>query len=453
MALSGLEIYKLTPKKNCRECGVATCMAFAMALANGKAKAEACPYLSDEAKAALGSAAEPPVRLVTVGSGERKVEAGDEHVLFRHEKTFYHPAAFAIVLADTLSAEEQTAKLARISALEFERVGIMMRVNMVAVEGLSNDPGLFRAASERAAATGLPLVLVSRDPGLLAAALESPVVRESKPLLYGVTPANLEATLPLAIGAGVPVALCGSLDEMAEMAEKAAAAGHRDLLLAPAAKNSGDLLRDLTQIRRLALRKKFRPLGYPTLVEARGENVFLAAATAGVGVAKYAGIILLDEAEHWLALPLVTQRQDIYTDPQKPIQVQAKCYEIGDVDDGSPVFVTTNFSLTYFSVLTEIEASRVPSYLVTVDTDGTSVLTAWAAGKFGAEEIKDALENNAVEGKVGHHKVIIPGYVAVLSGKLAAVSGWEVLVGPRESTGIPTFLRSRWKAEEEAASA
>ncbi|MDI3280829.1 MAG: acetyl-CoA decarbonylase/synthase complex subunit gamma, partial [Bacillota bacterium] len=200
----------------------------------------------------------------------------------------------------------------------------------------------------------------------------------------------------------------------------------------------------LTAIRRAALKKRFRPFGYPVLLEVREEDPYQAAALAGMGIAKYASVVVLDRTEPEVLLPLLTLRQDIYTDPQKPIQVRPECYPVGEPDAEAPVLVTTNFSLTYFSVLNELEASKVPSYLVTVDTDGTSVLTAWASGKFGPEQITAALEQTGVAGKVRHRTLIIPGYVAVISGRLAEMSGWEVMVGPREASGLPAFLRTRW---------
>ncbi|MDA8064396.1 MAG: acetyl-CoA decarbonylase/synthase complex subunit gamma [Thermaerobacter sp.] len=449
MALSGLEIYKLTPKKNCRECGVATCMAFAMALANGKASADACPYLSPEAKAALGAAAEPPIRLVTIGKDQGKVEVGDEHVLFRHEKTFYHPTAIGITVADTRSSEEIRERVGRINELWFDRVGLCLSVNLVAVTDRGGD--FAQAVRIAAEASSFPLVLVTRDPAKAAAALAA--AGDRRPLLHGATAATLDAFLELAKEKGCPLTVGGALEELPELTERAAAGGFKDLVLAPAVGSTGEMLRTLTQIRRQALKKKFRPLGYPVLTEVTGDDPQDLAARASVAVAKYASVLLLDTVDPAVLLPLLTNRQDLYTDPQKPIQVEAKLWEVGSPDQDSPVYVTTNFSLTYFSVLTEIEASRIPSYLVTVDTDGTSVLTAWAAGKFGAEEIAQILEKTGAAEKVRHHKVIIPGYVAVLSGKLNQLSGWEVLVGPREATGIPNFARSRWRGEEVEAGA
>ncbi|MFZ5632443.1 MAG: acetyl-CoA decarbonylase/synthase complex subunit gamma [Bacillota bacterium] len=443
MGLTGLEIFKQLPKTNCKDCGQPTCLAFAMALASGKASLDQCPHVSDTAKEALDSASAPPVALVKIGAGEKAIELGNETVLFRHDKRFEHMTGIAVSVCDTMAAGEIAAKVDQINKLVFDRVGQVHNVNLVAVGNCSGDAGKFADAVKAAAEkTDFPLVLMSEDPAAIEKALE--IVGAKKPLVCGATAANLEAMTNLAKKFDVPMVVKGAdLNELAALVEKAVGMGHKQLVLDSGAREVNRVLNDQTQLRRQAL-KKFRPFGYPTIAFADNQDPFQAVVDAGIYIAKYASIVVIDSADPADVLPLITLRLNIYTDPQKPIAVEAKIYEIGNVTPDSPVYVTTNFSLTYFCVAGDVEASRVPGYILPVDTDGISVMTGWAAGKFTPEKITEMLQNSGIADKVKHRKVIIPGGVAVLSGKLNELSGWEVLVGPRESSGIATFLKQRW---------
>lgn len=445
MGLTGLEIFKQLPKTNCKDCGHPTCLAFAMALASGKESLDKCPHVSAAAKEALDSASAPPIALVKIGSGENAVELGNETVLFRHDKRFEHPTAIAISVCDTMSADELTAKVAQINKLVFDRVGQVHKVNLVAVGNCSGDADKFAAAVKLVAEnTQFPLVLMSEDPAAVEKALE--LVGGQKPLVCGATAANYEAMTNLAKKFDVPMVVKGAnLDELADLVEKVVALGHKQLILDSGARDVSRVLFDQTQMRRQAL-KRFRAFGYPTIAFAQNEDPVQAVVDAGVYIAKYAAVVVIDSADPADVLPLITLRLNIYTDPQKPIAVESKIYEIGNVTPESPVFITTNFSLTYFCVAGDVEASRVPGYIIPVDTDGISVMTGWAAGKFTPEKITETINNLGLADKVSHRKLIIPGGVAVLSGKLQELSGWEVLVGPRESAGIPTFLKQRWNA-------
>ena len=440
MALTGLDIYKLLPKKNCGECGSPTCLAFAMKLAAKKVSLEDCPYVSEEAKAALGSASRPPIRLVKIGAGDGLVELGNETVLFRHEETFYHEPAVAIrIREDDPSAGE---RIELVKKLQFERVGMEIGVNLVALEESSGDPDRYAAfAAEMAASSDLGLVLISSSADCLRAALEK--VKERRPLLYAAEQGNYRELAELARESGSPLVVKGTgLEETAELAEGIAKLGAEDLILDTSPPGLRQALFDQTAIRRQAVKKAYRPLGYPTLAFTSGRDKFTDALEAAVGVSKYVSVLITDLIEPEYILPILTARQNIYTNPQKPIQVEPKLYPIGSPDDHSPVLVTTNFSLTYFTVAGEIEASRISAHLLIVDTEGTSVLTAWAADKFNAKTIAAALEKNQVAERVGHKNLIIPGYVAVLSGKLEEESGWDILVGPKEASGIPKFLKT-----------
>lgn len=444
MALTGLEIYKLLPKKNCGECGPPTCLAFAMALAGNKASLDSCPYVSDEARAALDSASAPPIRSVTIGAGDRKVSIGDETVLFRHDKTFFHEPGIAFEISDRETPEQIKDACSRISELEFDRVGQVLRPNLIGVRNDSQDRDVFKnAASIVAENTRSPLILMTCDPSAASGALE--VLASGKPLIYAANKDNYQGMVEVAKKYGCPLAVYGNgLDELAAVTEKVTVLGCKDLVLDPGRRGGGHALADLTEIRRLAIKKRFRPFGFPAIAFVEATDPYHEVAEAGVYVAKYAGIIVMKSFENWQVLPLLTLRQNIYTDPQKPIQVEAKIYSIGEPDDKSPVYVTSNFSLTYFTVEGDIEASRVPAHLMVIDTEGTSVLTAFAAGKFTAERIAESLDTIGIKDRVSHKKIIIPGYVAAMSGKLEEKSGWEVLVGPRESSGIPAFVKAKW---------
>ncbi len=446
MGLTGLQIFKLLPKTNCGECGPPTCLAFAMELAQQKTSLDKCPYVSEEAKAELGEASAPPIRLITVGKGEKEFQVGDETELFRHDKTFFNETAIGFELEDNLEEKAIRDKAKTIDGLSFERIGLELSVNLVAVCNTSQDAETFaKAVSLVMEETDLPLMLVTEDPTCAAAALEK--CASSRPLLYAANNENYEEMTKIADENSCPLVVRGeNLEQTAEITDKIAKLGYRELMIDPGSGGAGEYLEDLTQIRRLALRKKFRPLGYPTVVFTGSEDTYQEVIEAAVYTCKYGNVVIMKEPDDWKTFPLLILRQNIYTDPQKPIQVEAGVYEIGEVDENSPVYVTTNFSLTYFSVMGEIEASRVPGYLLIVDTEGTSVLTAWAAGKFDGDKVAEELVQSGLEDRVNHKKVIIPGQVAVLRAKIEDNCDWEVLIGPGEATGIPSFIRKNWQA-------
>lgn len=441
MALSGLDIYKLLPKTNCRECGFATCLAFAMALAKKAVSIDKCASLSPEAKLALEASAQPPIKLITLGSGEHKLEVGNETVMFRHEEKFHRPCGIGFILDDNLPDAEIIQKLAKINQLQFERVGELLKVNLVAVRQ-GEDAARFAAAVKLVCEnTRLPLVLINVDPAGLRPALEA--AKGRRPLVHQVTAENIalvsvlakEYVLPLVVGAP-------DLEKVSALTSALSQNGLNDLVLDTGEKSMQEKIWDLTQIRRQALKKSNRSLGYPALVITQKDDPLEEAMEAAAYIAKYASIVLLKGMESWEALALLTLRQNIYTDPQKPLQIEPKLYPVGAVTERSPLLVTTNFSLTYYTVLGEVEASKIPSYILSVDTEGMSVLTAWAAEKFNAEKINSAMQKSAVTEAVKHKSVVIPGYVAVMSGDLEESTGWQVVVGPKEAAGLPSFLKN-----------
>lgn len=450
MPLTALDIYKILPKTNCGECGVPTCLAFAMQLATKKAAIDTCPYATDDAKATLAGAASPPIRLVSIGPAEKCIVIGKETVLFRHEETFYHPTAIAVRIRVDRSPDEMRAAFERVAALQFDRVGQIVGIELVALEDVTGDAERFAAAAEVASGLGLGLVLMGASPEVIGAAAAR--IKASRPLLYAATVENWEALAEVAKTTACPLAVHGrDLTELADLTRRITATGLTDLVIDSGARGLAPTLADLTQIRRLALRRQFRPLGYPAMAFVSAADEFDRITEASAYICKYAALIVTEELETWQALILVTLRQNIYTDPQVPIQVEAGLHTIGAPDGSSPVLVTTNFSLTYFTVEADTEAARTPAWLVVVNTDGQSVMTAWAADKFNAETIAKAIADSSVADKVSHRRAVIPGGIAALSGKLEELSGWEIVVGPRESAGIPAFIRTRWQELASAA--
>jgi acetyl-CoA decarbonylase/synthase complex subunit gamma len=449
MALSGLQIYKLLPQTNCKECGFPTCLAFSMKLAQKAAELAACPYVSDEAKAALDAAATPPIRLITIGSGERAFSVGNEVVLFRHEKTFFHePGLVVRVPSDDSHLVDLTARW--VSSYAIQRVGMTLRLNGLAIEDEGGGKLRFQAAvaAARAAAPGLPLVLLSGDPEAIAAGLEE--ASAEHPLIGTATAKTWQAMAELAAGSGCPLLVRGAdgnLEQLADLAEKVRGAG-ADIVLDPGAADPAATLSVFTQIRRLALKKGVRSLGFPLLACSGDGSPAEQAAVATAAIAKYAGVVVLDSIDPALLYALMTLRLNVYTDPQKPIQMEPKLYSVGTPNGASPLFVTTNFSLTYFTVSGEIESSGVPVWLLVADADGMSVLTAWAAGKFDAEKIAKTVNASGVAGRLDHRRLVLPGFVAGLSGEVEdELPGWEILVGPRDSAEIPSYLKNVWAAD------
>ncbi|MBU0549243.1 MAG: acetyl-CoA decarbonylase/synthase complex subunit gamma [Candidatus Omnitrophica bacterium] len=442
MALSGLDIYKLLPKTNCRECGFVTCLAFAMQLVKRQALPEKCPYLSEQAKSALDAASRPPIKLVVIGEGEDKLEIGNETVMFRHEEKFHHPTGLGFIIEDGLSSEEILKTVNKINALSFERIGCLLRPNLIAIKQ-NGDASVFAAAVKLVKEhTNLGLVLISKDASAQRSALE--IAACGKPLIYGLDKNNLEAFTKLAVEFKVPLVVSlQDLSELSAVAGKLIAQGVEDLILDTGNKNIAEKIWDLTQIRRRGLYRSERSLGFPTIVTIEDSaDRFDPILEAATYIAKYAGVVLIKANEPWQALSLLTLRQNIYTDPQRPLQVESKLYPIGNTSDKSPVLITTNFSLSYYTVLGEVEASKIPAYIMTIDTEGMSVLTAWAAEKFTPESISAAIDKYGLKEQVCHKQLVIPGYVAVMSGKLEDACGWQVAVGPKEASGIPSFLKN-----------
>lgn len=445
MALSGIQIFKMMPKKNCGECGVPTCLAFAMNLAAGKAELSACPYVSEEAKSALASASAPPIRTVEIGTGESVVKTGGETVLYRHEKTFNNPTALGCLISVTESDESVDTKLKAFKELRYERVGLTLKPEIVAVKD-GGDPGRFASIAKKASNAGAAVMLISDNTAAFKAALAE--VGKNKPLLYAATEANADELSALSKEFDCPLTVkADKVGDVAKLSAKLIEKGHKDLVLDSGARQLASLLRDNVMIRRLALEKLYRPLGFPTVIFPceMADNPVDEAIVAGTFISKYGGISILSDLRGEVLFPLLLQRLNIYTDPQRPMTTEQGIYPINGPGEKSPVLITSNFSLTYFIVSGEVEASRVPSWLLVLNTDGLSVLTAWAAGKFVADLIAPFVKKSGIEDKTKTRTIVIPGAAAVISGDLEEeLKGWQVAIGPREGAHIPAYLRQNY---------
>ncbi|AGG06294.1 acetyl-CoA decarbonylase/synthase complex subunit gamma [Dehalococcoides mccartyi] len=444
MSPTGIEIYKFLPRTNCGECGVPTCLAFAMSLAGGRAELSSCPYVSEETKLKLEEASAPPVRTVSIGTGIYSFKIGGETVMHRHEKRFEHQSGIALLLSDNLTETEQNTKLTAFNSFQYKRVGAILKPDMLALRADSGSSEkylkLVKLAAEKCQAS---LMLICANTTVLDESLK--ICAERKPLLHAATAENSNEMAELAKKYNCPlVAKAKNLTDLAELTIKLQSLGIKDIVLDSSPASFKQTLADNIAIRRAAILKKFRPLGFPVInfpclitSDHMKESLF-----ASILTAKYAGILVLSDFRGETLFPLLVARMNLYTDPQRPLATTEGIYEINNPDANSPVMLTCNFSLTYFIVAGEMETSRVPCYLLIKDTEGLSVMTAWAAGKFGADTIGKFVKNSGIAGKVNHRKLIIPGYASMESGGLEEeLSGWEIMVGPREAAHIPAYLK------------
>ncbi len=444
MGLSGIQIFKLLPKTNCTECGVPTCLAFAMNLASGKAELDACPYVSDEARDQLNEASAPPIRPVAIGAGVRALKVGGETVMFRHEKTFYNPTGLAALVKSDIALDELDTKLKTWNALQYERVGLNLRPELVALKDVNGDSAAFAAAAAKISKESeFGIILMSDNIDVLKSGVD--VCTFKKPILYAATAENADEMGNLAKESGASLAIkADNIDGLIALSDKLAGMGLKNLILDSGAREMKQLFTDQVAIRRSALKDANRSLGFPTITFPceMASNLEVETVIASMLIAKYAGIIVLSDFKGESIFPLLLERLNIFTDPQRPMTVTEGIYEIGKPDENSPVLVTTNFSLTYFIVSGEIEGSRVPTWLLIKDTEGLSVMTAWAAGKFAGDEVGGFVKKSGIADKVAHKKIVIPGYAASISGEMEEeLSGWEILIGPRDASLIPKFLK------------
>ncbi|MCL0103017.1 acetyl-CoA decarbonylase/synthase complex subunit gamma [Dehalococcoidia bacterium] len=444
MPIKGTDVAKKLPqRKGCKDCGFPTCFAFAMKLASGGATVDKCPYLSEEIKAELEDALAPPIKLVTVGSGEGALKIGNEEVIYRHEKTFAHAPGIAVLISDKEDEGGVEDKIAKMKELQFERVGLILKADLFALKFESGEKAKYEALVKKVCDAGdAGIILISEDLGALFAARD--ICAGRNPLLYPITKDNLEQAIPLIKQSPTPVGVkAESVEALIPLTSRLKEEGIEELVLDPGSGNFLEVLRDQTLIRRAALKQNFRPLGYPTIVF----PCFLAGdglkeiLTASMCVIKFAGIIVLSDLKKDSLLPLLVQRLNIYTDPRMPLAIEQGVYEVGQPKDEAPVLVTSNWSLTYFLVSSATEESKVHAFVCVKDTEGLGVVTSWGAGKFSGDSVGAFIKKSGIEERVKHRKLVIPGKVARIKGELEeALPGWEIVVGPREAGELPGFL-------------
>ncbi|MDL2275729.1 acetyl-CoA decarbonylase/synthase complex subunit gamma [Desulfosarcina sp. OttesenSCG-928-A07] len=445
MALTGIQIFKLLPKTNCKECGVPTCLAFAMNLASGKAELDSCPYVSEEARAQLSEASAPPIRPVVVGKGVRKAAVGGETVQYRHEKTFYNPTLLAAVIPSDISAADLTTKLKTWNAYQYERVGLNLRPELVAVKDVNGKADAFAAVAKQVAETSeFNLILMTENADVMKAGVGACGFK--RPLMYAATAANVDAFGAMAKENDLPLAVkAASVDGLSALTEKLTGMGLKDLVIDPGSRDPKQSNEDMIAIRRAALKDGNRAVGFPTITFPceMASNLDVETMVAALHIAKYGGIVVLSDFAGESLFPLLLERLNIFTDPQRPMTVTEGIYPINNPDENARVLVTTNFALTYFIVSGEIEASKIPTWLLIKDSEGLSVLTAWAAGKFAGDDVGMFVKKCGIMDKVKHQELVIPGYAAAIVGDVEEeLPGWTITVGPREAAHIPGFLRA-----------
>ena len=454
MALKGLDIFKLSPKKNCKECGSPTCMAFCMKVAQGAVELSKCPYFSADAIATLSEATAPLMKTIEIGNG---LKLGGETVLFRHEKTLVNHNLFSVSVDTNMDAATVDAKLADMAKVDYERIGERMYVETITVSNRGSDVAAYTALVEKAAATGRTLILECWDVDCAKAALE--VCKAGKPVLNGATPNNWEAMNELATAAGVTLGVWAeNISDLYDTVKNLEGKGNKNLILDVTAATAKETLANAVNVRRTALKDGDRSFGYPSIVNLTRfakNNQHLQTAYATMFVEKYGSIIVMDEMTYAQALPLYGLRQNIFTDPQKPMKVEAKIYPLNGADENAPCCLTVDFALTYFLVSGELERANTPVNLLITDASGMSVLTAWAAGKFSSSSIKKFFDENDLDNKFKNHTLIIPGKVAVMKGEIQEkLPNWNVVVGPLEAVQLPKYMKDKeYEAAAKAAAA
>ncbi len=480
--ISPMEIYRLLPGTNCKECGEPSCMAFASTLIEREKEVLDClPILEDKfqnKREGLIELMTPPVKEIELGTGENAVKIGGEEVMYRHELTYFNQTAFIIDVDDGMGSDELLERIEKINNFEIVRVGQTLKLQGIAVRSKSNDPTNFGdAVLNVVEKSTLPIILCTYNPELLEVGLEIAVDR--KPLIYAATKDNLEAVSSLALKYGCPVVASspGDVQGLIDVVSDLIAKGVEEIVLDvgsyPAGEKFGQMMEDLSMVRRTAIEgglkasktasntnlgfkpnEKINVMGFPIMgapiVSWLSEKdpikgPMAEASLAASQILRYCDIIILHSLDVWSILPLLTLRQNIYTDPRVPIRVDAKSYTIGSPDENSPVLLTTNFALTYYTVAGDIEASKISCYLLVVDTEGLAVEPAMAGGKLTAPLVREAIEKSGISKKVNHKKIVIPAMTARISGDIEDATGWDVLVGPIDSSRIEKYLDEKWE--------
>ena len=449
MALTGLDIFKLTPKKNCKDCGFPTCLAFSMKVAAGGIEIEKCPHMSEENLTKLSESTAPPMKALTVGAGANEYKLGGETVLFRHEKTLVNRNRFAVAIKDTDSADVVNSKIENIKKVDFERIGERMKAEFAAFIYTGNKEAyIANIKAVLASGAELAYMVVCEDVEVAKEALE--LLKDTNPILHGATAANYEQMVDVAAAGKYALGLrADSLEDLYELTSKVQSKDYKELLLDAGSKTIKEAYTNAIQIRRTALKDGDRTFGYPSIIfvnDLAKDNKFMEIALSSIFTIKYGSILVIEDMDFARGHSVWALRQNIYTNPQRPMRVEPKAYSVNNANDESPVLCTVDFALTYFIINGEIEKSKVPTWLLIPDAGGYSVLTAWAAGKFSGSIIANFVKESGVEQKTKSRKLIIPGKVAVLKGDIEdSLPGWEVVVGPNESMQLPKFLKDLYQ--------
>jgi acetyl-CoA decarbonylase/synthase complex subunit gamma len=445
MALKGLDIFKLTPKKNCKDCGFPTCLAFSMKVASGAVEIGKCPHMSAESIEKLSEATAPLMKTITVGKGDNEYKLGGETVLFRHDKTFVNRNRFAVILSEDMEDSKVDAKIQHIKDVKYVRIGEEMKTEFVALKYIS-DKDKYVSLINKVKSSGLEVayILVCEDVPVMKEALE--LIKDENPIAYGANKDNFKEMVDLVKNDNIALGVkADSLEDLYTLTEEIQKLDYKNLILDPGSKSVKETFENTVQIRRINLQGQDRTFGYPSILFlnelAKGDK-FQEVALSTLFTMKYGSILVLNDMDYCRALPLYGIRQNIFTDPQKPMKVEVGLYSLNNANDASPVLCTVDFALTYFVVSGEIERSKVPAWVVIPDAGGYSVLTSWAAGKFTGSVIADAVKKSGVEEKTKSRTLIIPGKVAVLKGELEEeLPGWNITVGTSEAMYIPKFLK------------
>jgi CO dehydrogenase/acetyl-CoA synthase gamma subunit (corrinoid Fe-S protein) len=465
--ISPIDVYKLLPKTNCGECHEANCMTFATKVVNGELNLDGCTPIVKEEKyrkdyEKLLVLMTPPVRAVTFGNGGNTIKMGGKYVLDRHEFTYGNPTPIAIDVADYMDKEEINARLNTVSTFTFDYIGRTLGLDAVAIRSTSDDQAAFASVVQYVAGqTGLPLILCAYDAGVMASGLAHAGGRH--PLLYAATRDNWKEMADIAIQHGCPLVVSSPHDipGLRSLVKTLVEYGVTDLVLDPGTSVEPGLSRtihEFSQIRRSVFQQNDELLGYPLLGSpisawlspeiSRDVIQWKEAWTASVLLSRYADLLIMHSVEGWVLLPQLVWRFNLYTDPRKPVSVEAGVKTFGSPDRNSPVFITSNYALTYFMVENDIKTANVDSYLVVVDTGGNSVESAVAGRYLTAEHIANALTDYKVADMVDHRNLVIPGLAARLSGETEEASGWRVLVGPRDSSGLTEYMKTNWPPKD-----
>lgn len=461
--ISPLDVYALLPRTNCGKCGESNCMAFATKLVNREVTLELCKPLIEEDKyksqyAKLKDLLAPPIKEVVIGVGEGAVKVGGKLVMYRHELTYTNPTPIAIEVADEMPEDEMLKRVEKINSLAYTYIGRTIRLDMVAIRSTSNDPAKFKSAVQKvASATKLPLILCTFNPDVMKAGLEA--VYNQRPLIYAATERNWRQMADLALMYNCPLAVFvpNNIGLLKSLTNTLLEYGIEDLLIDPGTfpdEGIADTLTNFTMIRRSACKLGDNLLGFPligvpmtawSIKDAPKEVLhWREACLAAMLIVRYADLLIMHSLQGWALLPNLILRANIYTDPRKPVAVEPGLRVFGSPDENSPVLVTSNYALTFFTVQSDIESAGISCYLIVVDSEGYAVESAVAGRKMTAQTIADALKSSGVESKVKHRHLIIPGLAARLSGEIEELTGWKVLVGPRDSSFIQAFLKENW---------